>query len=251
VLEGDRVFFNFGPGELTFLLCVDKKTGQTLWKHDEPGGASGTGDGKKWAGSWSDPLWRKVGEREELFMTFPGRVCAFDPASGKELWTCDGLNPLVYNSPLYLDGIVVGMGGYNGMALAVKAGGNGNVTSTHRIWQLPKVSQRIGSGVLYDGHHYILSDPGNAECRDLKTGQMVFQERLKGPGIGQNWSSLVRSGDRLYAANQGGDCFVFKASPKFEVLATNSLKERIIGSIAVSDGLLFIRGHQNLWCIGK
>ena len=120
------------------------------------------------------------------------------------------------------------------------------------MWHLPKVPQRIGSGVVHEGHHYILTDGGIVECRDLKTGDLIFNERLKGPGpTGQNWSSLVRSGDKLYAANQGGDCFVFKAAPKFELLATNSLGEKIIGSIAVSDGLLFIRGYQNLWCIGK
>jgi hypothetical protein len=154
----------------------------------------------------------------------------------------------VYNSPLFIDGTVIAFGGYNGMGLAVKAGGQGDVTDSQRVWHLPKVSQRIGSGVVKDGYHYILSDGGIAECRDLKNGAMVFQERLKG----QNWSSLVLSADGLcYAANQIGDCFVFKAAPKFELLATNSLGEKIIGSIAVSDGRIYIRGYKNLWCIGK
>jgi outer membrane protein assembly factor BamB len=149
--------------------------------------------------------------------------------------------------------MVIAMCGYGGSALAVKAGGTGDVTTSNRVWLLPKVSQRIGSGVIYEGHHYILTDGGLAECRDLKTGALVWSERCRGPGpTGQNWSSLVRSGDKLYAVNQGGDAFVFKADPaKFELLATNSLGEKVIASIAVSDGLLFIRGYQNLWCIGK
>ena len=252
VVAGDRMFLNVGPGENTALLCVNAKDGRTLWKHEEPGGASGEGSNKKWTGSWSDPLLRQVGSRAELFMTYPGRVCAFDPQTGRELWTCAGLNPLVYNSPLYADGVVVGMGGYNGMALAVKAGGNGDVTSTHRLWHLPKTSQRIGSGVIYEGRHYILTDGGIAECRDLKTGTIVWSERLKGPGpVGQNWSSLVRSGDLLYAVNQGGDAFVFKAAPKFELVSTNPMGERVIASMAVSDGEIFVRGYQHLWCIGR
>jgi outer membrane protein assembly factor BamB len=185
-------------------------------------------------------------------MTYPKRVCAFDPATGRELWTCAGLNALVYNSPLYADGVVLGMGGFNGMAVAVKAGGDGDVTATHRLWHLPKTSQRIGSGVLHEGHHYILTDGGIAECRDMKSGQLVWNERLKGPGpSGQNWSSLVRSGDRLYAVNQGGDAFVFKASTKFELLATNSIGERVIASPAVSDGHLYLRSYRHLWSIGK
>lgn len=252
VLAGDRVFLNFGPGENTVMYCFDKKTGKTLWQHKEPGGASGEAGNKTWLGSWSDPLLRNVGSRYELLMSYPGRACAFDPMNGKELWTCEGLTPLVYNSPLYTDGMMIAMCGYGGAAMAVKTGGSGNVTETHRVWHLPRVQQRIGSGVIHEGHHYILTDGGIVECRNVKTGELVYQERLKGPGpTSKNWSSLVLSADgKCYAANQGGDCFVFKAGPKFELLATNSLGELIIGSIAVSDGRLYIRGYKNLWCIG-
>jgi outer membrane protein assembly factor BamB len=252
VIAGDRVFLNFGPGPKTTLYAFDLKTGKTLWQHDEPGGDSGEAGNKNWLGSWADPLFRKVGGRYELIISYPDRVAAFDPLKGGELWTCEGLNKLVYNSALLTpDDVVVAFGGYGGMGVAVKAGGSGDVTG-RRLWHLPKVSQRIGSGVIHEGHHYILSDGGLAECRDLKTGEMVYSERLKGPGpTGQNWSSLVLSADgKCYAANQGGDCFVFKASPKFELLSTNTLGEKIIGSIAVSDGRLFIRGYKNLWCIG-
>ncbi len=252
VIAGDRVFFNFGPGENTVLYCFDKKTGRTLWQHAEPGGNTGEAGGAAWIGSWADPLLRRVGARDELFVMWPGRVCAVDPATGRELWTCDGMNPLAYNSPLFADGVVVAMGGFNGAALAVRAGGSGNVTAAHRVWHLPKVPQRIGSGVLHGGHHYILTDGGMAECRDLATGALVYNERLKGPGpTAQNWSSLVRSGDRLYAVNQGGDAFVWRAAPKFELLATNSIGDKVIGSMAVSDGMIFIRGYRNLWCVGK
>lgn len=253
VIAGDRVFLNFGPGANTVLYAFDKKTGKTLWQHKEPGGASGEADNKQWLGSWSDPLLRNTGKRDELLMSYPGRACAFDPASGKELWSCDGLTPLVYNSPLYADGVMIAMCGYGGAAMAIQTGGSGDVTNKNRVWHEPRVQQRIGSGVIHEGYHYILTDGGIVECRDLKTGKLVFNERVKGPGpTGQNWSSLVLSTDgKCYAANQGGDCFVFKAAPKFELLATNSLGEKIIGSIAVSDGRLYIRGYQNLWCIGK
>jgi outer membrane protein assembly factor BamB len=254
VIAGDRVFLNFGPGPAQALYCLDKRDGKTIWKHDEPGGASGEplpgGEKGEWIGSWSDPLLRRVGQRDELLMTWPGRVCAHDPASGKVLWSCSGLNPLIYTSPVFADGIVVGMGGFGGSSLAVKAGGSGDVTGS-RLWLVEKTRQRIGSPVIHDGHIYILTDPGIAECRSLADGKILWEERLKGPGpTGTNWSSLVRSGDRLYAANQGGDSFVFRAAPKFELMATNSLGEKIIGSIAVSDGQLFLRSYQHLWCIG-
>lgn len=255
VLAGDRIFLNFGPGEKTVLYAFDKETGRTVWQHHEKGGASGEGREKKWLGSWADPLVRQVGNRREVIMAYPGRVCAFDPDAGTELWTCLGLNALVYNSPVYAEkeNLVLAFGGYNGMAVGVKAGGAGDVTASHRVWHLPKVSQRIGSGVVHKGHHYLLSDGGIAECREVGTGRLVWSERLKGPGPrGQNWSSLLLSGDGLcYAVNQGGDAFIFRAEPKFELLATNSLEEKVIGSMAVSEGRLYVRGYAHLWCLGS
>jgi outer membrane protein assembly factor BamB len=255
VLHRDLCILNFGPGERTFLIALDKKTGRSVWQVNEPGGDSGEkkSEGSKpaWIGSWSTPVVENVQGREELILNWPNRVVAFEPKTGKEIWTCQGINPLVYTSPLYANGVVVAMGGFMGKALAVKADGAGDVTETHRLWLHPKTKQRIGSGVIAGDHTYILNDPGVAECHELQTGKLVWEERLKGPAPkSDNWSSLVLADGNLYAINQGGDAFVLKAAPRFETLATNSLGETAIASMAVSNGEIFIRTHQNLWCIG-
>jgi outer membrane protein assembly factor BamB len=256
VLHENLCVLNFGPGERTFLIAVDKKTGKDVWKVDEPGGDSGEKkpgqDKPQWIGSWSTPIEIKVGGREELVLSWPRRVVAFEPKTGRELWTCSGLNPLAYTSPLYDHGseVVVAMGGFNGMALAVKADGTGDVTESRRLWHHPKTKQRIGSGAVHDGYIYILNDPGVAECFALETGKLIWEERLKGPAPNSaNWSSMVLAEGNLYVINQGGDAFVLKASPKFQVLATNSIGETTIGSMAMSNGEIFIRSYKNLWCV--
>ena len=256
ILHGDLCILNFGPGERTFLIAVNEKTGKTLWRVDEPEGSSGETkpgqDKPSWVGSWSTPIAVKTAGREELVLSWPRRIVAFEPRTGLELWTCAGLNPLVYTSPLYDPGkeIIVAMGGFMGMSLAVRAGGAGDVTETRRLWLHPKTKQRIGSGVIHDGYIYILNDPGIAECFELETGKLVWEERLKGPAPKSgNWSSMISAADRLYVINQGGDAFVLKASPRFEVLATNSLAETTIGSMAVSRGDIFIRTYNHLWCV--
>ncbi len=256
IIHGDLCILNFGPGERTFLIALDKRTGRTIWQVDEPGGQSGEklpGGGKPdWIGSWSTPIVVTVNGREELIHAWPKRVVALAPQTGKELWTCQGLNALVYTSPLYSDGMVVAMGGFMGASLAVKADGSGDVTATHRLWQHPKTKQRIGSGVITGNYIYILNDPGVAECFELRTGKLVWEERLKGPAAkSDSWSSMLLAEDKLYVVNQGGDSFVLKASPKFEVLATNSIPETTMASLAMSNGEIFIRTHKNLWCIGK
>ena len=259
VLRGDACFVYHGPGKGAHLIALDKKTGQTLWKYDEPeidvgkrtdgfrGGEPGV------ICTYSTPLLVKAGGRDELLMSFPRYLRAFDPGTGKELWSCDGLNPLVYTSPIYSDGIAVAMGGFSGNTIAVRIGGSGDVTGTRRLWQTERTKSGIGSGVIHDGHIYLLNSGGIAECIELKTGKTVWSERAKGDGPkSDSWSSMVLSGDRLYILNQSGDCVVLKASPKFEFIGANSVgNEMCNASLAVSDGDLFIRTHKHLWCISE
>ncbi|HEY6167139.1 MAG TPA: PQQ-binding-like beta-propeller repeat protein [Verrucomicrobiae bacterium] len=260
VIYGSLCFLNFGPGETTYVLAVDKKTGKTVWKKDEDTGYGKTQPGQDekgkqrstYIGSWTTPTIMKVEGKDQLLMSWPKRLAAYDPATGKELWTCSGLNPLVYTSPIYEDGVVAALGGFSGMAIGVRAGGSGDVTASRRLWHHPRSPQRIGSGVMKDGKIYIHNDPGTAMCLDLKTGAEIWSERLQGAGkTGQNWSSVMLSEDKCYTITQGGDCFVFRAAPKFELISVNSLGERSNSSIVPSNGELFIRTHAALYCIAS
>jgi len=255
VLHGDLCFLHFGPGERTFLIAVSKKTGETVWQHDEPINREGTPEAKfsnaDYYGSWSTPLIREVDGRTELIIGFPFRVCALDPATGKERWTSTGINSLVYTSPIFADGVLVAMGGFGGMTVALKAGGRGDVTKENRLWRHARTKQRIGSGAIHNGLIFVHNDPGIAECFDLQTGKLIWEQRLTGESSrGTNWSSVMIADGLCYTMTQGGDCFVFRAGPQFELVATNSLGEHSNSSIVPSDGQLFLRTYKHLWCIG-
>lgn len=253
VIHGELCYLNFGPGERSFLIALDCQTGETVWQHDEPINTAGTAEAKfanaDFYGSWSTPVIRTVAGREQLIVSFPFRVRGFDPQTGSPLWSGEGINALVYTSPLIVDDLIVAMGGYNGMTVTLRLGQG---PEPDRMWRHAKTKQRIGSGAIHDGHIYIHNDPGIAECFNLQTGELVWEQRLVGPsGKTTNWSSVMIAGGIGYTINQGGDCFVFRASPKFELLSTNSLDESSNSSIVPSQGQLLIRTHEHLWCIGK
>lgn len=249
ILHGDLCILWIGPGERQILLAVDKKTGKTVWEHTEPGGKSGLGGQREWLGSWSTPVIVKVGDREELILGVPHKLKGFDPKTGKELWSCAGMGPLVYASQLVSDdGIVVAMSGFHGPALAVKAGGSGDVTK-NRLWHhTQKIPQRIGTGVIVGDHCYILNDSGQASCFELKSGKDLWEKEDRVSSSA--WGSMVAAAGRLYVTNSGGQTIVLKADPKLEVLAKNNLGEQVRGSPAISDGEIFIRTYKHLWCIG-
>ncbi|MDX1983942.1 MAG: PQQ-binding-like beta-propeller repeat protein [Bryobacteraceae bacterium] len=246
VLYGNRLFLNFGPGDRAFLIAVDKDTGRTLWQNDFP-----AGQGQKFAnwnaedmfGSWATPLMIRHQGKDELLLPLPRKLVSFDPETGKENWSAEGLGDLVYPSAVYADGAVVAISGFGGPTLAVKAGGE-------RLWHLPKSRQQIGTGVVRNGLLFTIDNGGIAQCADLKTGAVVWTERLRGKGETNNlWSSPVLAGDRIYVMNQGGDTFVFRAEPKFELLAANALEERSNSSVVISGGDIILRTHEALWRI--
>jgi outer membrane protein assembly factor BamB len=247
ILCGDLVILWIGPGVRQVLLAADKRTGKTVWEHAEPGGNSGN-DSKNWLGSWSTPVMATVAGRDELIVHVPHKLRAFDPKTGKELWSCDGMGPLAYASPVVAaDGIVVAVSGFHGPDLAVRAGGSGDVTAK-RLWRhAAKIPQRVGSPVIVGEHAYLLSENGLAHCFDLATGEDKWnKERVSG----SSWGSMVAAGDRLYVTGLNGETFVLAAKPQFEVLARNRLDERTLASPAIADGEIFVRTYKHLWCIG-
>ena len=259
LIHGDLCILYHGPGENGHLIGLDKRTGETVWSvRDLPIVTEGRTDGFRGkepgiTGSFSTPILVEAGDRTELVMSFSGELVAFDPATGNRLWWADGLNPLVYTSPLTDGETIVAMGGYYGNSMAVTPGGEGNVTDSHRVWHKVRSKSDIGSGVIKDGHIFLQYGAGIAICMDLKTGDMIWEERLKGQGAaGSSWSSMTLVGDLIYVINQSAEMFILRASPDFEVVAVNGLDGELTNSTqAMSNGELFIRTHKHLWCISE
>ena len=257
VLVGDLVIHYHGPAKNAVLYGLNRKTGETVWDWKEPewkpvsrtDGFRENGDDGV-IGAFSTPILVDAGERKELVMSFPLEMKAFDPATGNLLWTCEGLNPLVYSSPVYDDGVVVAMGGYDGNSIGVKVGGNGDVTKTHRLWQEVRHNGGIGSGVAKDGKLYYLNGGGIVFCDDMKTGKTLWKDRL--PGAGKSWGSFVIAGDRIYSLSQAGDTVVFEASPEgFKLIALSDLGEQTNSSLVAAGKDVFVRTHEALWCIAS
>jgi outer membrane protein assembly factor BamB len=216
-----------------------------------PGGRGGPGGAGGPGGSWSTPLIVNAGDHNELIMNFQNRLAGYDPQTGKQLWISKGIGGTIYTTPLAGERILVAMSSdmNGGSAIALKPGGSGDVTDSRRIWRLERVKGAIGSGVIYQGHVYTIDRDGIAACLDLQTGEKVWEERLKGAGSRSgSWSSMLLANGKIYVPNQSGDVFILRAGPKFEVLATNSVRESTNASLAASDGELFMRTDKALWC---
>lgn len=252
VLHDGKVILNFGPGARTFLAALSLKTGELIWKHEEPGGLDATD--KRMVGSWTTPIVVKVEGRDQILCSMPSRVIACDPLTGDLLWSCAGLATeryeLVYATPVVSGGIGVAFTGWiDGPTIGFKLGGSGDVTASNRLW-LEKQPQRIGSGVVVDGRVYIVNaGPGTAQCIECRSGKILWTERIE---EGESWGSLVLAGDRIYGTSRRGVTTVFRPDPeKLVILARNDLGEPSNATPAVSDGQIFLRTDRHLYCVGE
>ena len=81
-------------------------------------------------------------------------------------------------------------------------------------------------------------DAGVAICRDSATGEEKWKGRLGGTFS----SSPTLVGDKIYAANESGTLFVFKADTgAFEILAKNKIAGEIFSSPTICGGEIFLR----------
>jgi outer membrane protein assembly factor BamB len=241
VLFNDLVFINASV-ESQSLVALDRRTGQERWR------AGGIRE------SWNTPLvvTTKSGE-QELVVAMHGKVLGFDPESGESLWSCDtDITWYMVPSAVAADGIVYFLGGRSGTAaLAVRAGGRGDVTATHRLWTGTKGSN-VTSPIYLDGYLYWMHEKlGIAYCAEALTGEIVYEERLD--RAGQVYASTLLADGRLYHLNRSGRTFVLAAKPEFELLATNDLNDRSLfnASPAVTGDRILIRSDKYLYCLGQ
>lgn len=247
VLYGDLLFLNVGPGTKAHVLALSKNDGKEVWRRDFPGMKSK--DEKEFRGSWSTPvLHTEPSGRTTLLLSMPETLWAVDPNTGEDVWSCQGLKGLVYTSPLYGGDVVVAMGGYGSPALAARAG-SGDVTEANRLWLHERNPQRIGSGVVIGEHIYMVNENGAMWCLELATGKRLWEKRLERSG-GQTWGSLTYVDGKLYILTLSGLTYVIEPNPaECQILAENDLGERTRSSLAFSDGQIFARTHEALWCI--
>src|SRR5262249_36926269 len=146
------------------------------------------------------------------------------------------------------DGVVYAIGARAKRAVAVKAGGSGDVTKTHRLWT-KGVGSNVTSPSVYGDHLYWVNENGMAYCLKVKDGEQVYAERLKG-GV---YASVTVADGKIYVVTQKGGTYVLASGPKFEELAHNTLPDdsTFNGSPAVSEGQLFLRSDKRLYCVGK
>ena len=244
ILYNNLLILTFDGFDVQYLVALDKRTGETVWKTDRAiKYDSDNGDIKK---AYATPTIIDVAGKPQLVAPSAGASMAYDPVTGKELWRvrCGGMN--VAARPLYGNGLVYMTTADGGFRMfAAKPDGSGDITESHVAWKQGKGIPKYASQIFLDGLLYMGSEGGVLTCIDGMSGEVIWQERVGGVFTA---SPLVASG-RVYFFSEDGTTTVIQAGRKFESLATNKLSDGCMASPAVAGDALLIRTTKNLYRI--
>jgi len=239
ILVDNALIFSCDGGSEPFIVALLKTNGKVIWKVNRQTDAAKTF-------SFSTPLLITVNGRKQVISPGSNALCAYDPATGQELWRVRYNGYSVIPRPVYGNGLLyISTGFDHPVLMAIRPDGSGDVTETHVAWTYSRSAPNTPSLLLDGSEVYMVSDSGMATCLDALTGRAHWQERLGG-----NFSAspLLAEG-RIYLQSEEGVGTVLRAGKQFQKLAINPLGERSLASYAAADGSLFIRTAQNLYCI--
>ncbi len=242
VIVGDLVVQNCDAEQEAFFIALDKRTGRTVWRapRDVPD-----------RGGWSTPVLVRAGGRDELVLNGAKAVTAYDPATGKMLWSCRSFNGRGEPTATPGHGMVFLVNGLQGDMYAVRPGGAGDVTRTRMAWHTPRRSGRDQPSPIVVGDDVLVSSmDGILTCYEAATGKELWKERLDGKFT----SSPVAAGGLAYFQSDDGTTFVVAPGPAPRVVARNEVGapagEIFRAGLALSAGQVFARSDRALYCIG-
>ncbi|MBW8039198.1 MAG: PQQ-binding-like beta-propeller repeat protein [Planctomycetes bacterium] len=237
VIYRDKIIFiqDQNRGESVF-MALDKQTGRKLWQHD-----------RREAMCWANPVIVRVADHDELIYNGSFHVKSYNPDTGVELWSLAG--PTREAIPMIVTGggLIYSASGRNGTIMAFRPGGKGDITRTHLCWLNERGGPHVPSPVYHQGRLYLVSDTGVTMCLEAASGDIVWQERLKG----RFSMSPIIAGDKLILINEKGLAYILQAGDKLSILAQNDLREEILATPAVLGGRIYIRTASNLYCISQ
>jgi outer membrane protein assembly factor BamB len=247
-----QVLHGMNTDDPSYLLRIDARTGETVWHVERPTDAI-----VESPDSYTTPTVLEHDGRTEIVVTGGDLITGHDPATGREHWRANVLNPQkrsnyrIIASPIVAGGLIIAPTRVNPM-VALRPGGTGDVSATHVAWRFqrgPDVPSPVSDGTLL----YVVTEQGIVHALDLQTGSVVYgPQRL--PNDFYSASPVLADG-KIYATGETtGVTTVFRAGPEFEILGSNTFGDPCapycLASIAVSDGQLFIKTDAHLWVVG-
>jgi outer membrane protein assembly factor BamB len=235
----NRLLIQFDQGgaedEISKLIALDTFTGRTVWEKK-----------RSVPNSWSSPIVAEVESGPQIITCGDPCVIAYNPYNGAEIWRAKCLSGEIAPSPIYTSGLIIAVEPYTSV-VAIKPDGQGDVTKTHIAWITEESTPDISCPVSNGDFIFLVTTEGLLISYNVADGKKLWEHELQKNFLAS--PSLV--GDRLYLLSEKGVMYIIEAGTEYKELAKCELGEQCHASPAFMDGRIYIRGKDNLYCIGS
>jgi outer membrane protein assembly factor BamB len=250
VLHEDRIYIVNDNDEQSFLVALDKETGDEIWRVDR--------DEKS---NWATPYIWKNKQRTELITCGTGKVRSYN-LDGELLWELGGMSVIVIPTPLAAHGLLFITSGYvmdrKKPLFAIRPGAEGDITlkdgensNEYIAWCQKQAGPYNPTPIVYGDYLHVLYDRGFVNCYDARTGKEIYSRQRIAPGANAFTCSPWANDGKIFCLSEDGETFVIQAGPEFKVLGRNKLDEMCMATPATLRGSLIIRTISRLYRIGK
>ncbi|HZL10808.1 MAG TPA: PQQ-binding-like beta-propeller repeat protein [Prolixibacteraceae bacterium] len=230
IVYKDKLLIQYDTNKSGKLIALDTKTGATAWE---------TLRSTKIA--WSSPVLVNTGSRMELILTTNPNVNAYNPETGKELWSVACLSGEVGPSAGYSDGMVFAANEYAKL-VGIKLGAKPEI-----VWEADEFLPEVSSPLAVNGLVFIATTYGVFACIDAKTGEELWNQEF-GDAF---YSSPIYADGKVYITDMSGKTHIVKASKDYQLIGTPELGEKAVCSPVFQDRKVYLRGMNQLYCLGK
>jgi hypothetical protein len=232
----------------SYIAAWDLASGKQLWKTPRTDEIS----------TWATPTIARTADGRDEIVTNGTRIRGYDPATGKQLWTLGPNSEITIGTPVVGNGLVFVTGGYPPVRpiYAIRPGAEGDISlskgqesSQSIAWSNMNEGTYIPTPLVYGGYLFTLNVNGIVTAYNPETGQRAFRGRV---GTGGSFSaSPIAADGKLYVASEDGEIYVLTAGPGLAQVAKNDMKEVIMATPAISDGVIVVRTLGHLYGIGQ
>lgn len=248
IIHGDKLIIVNDNIEDSFIIALDKKTGEVIWKK-----------GREEGSNWATPFIWENAQRTEIITAGTDKVRAYD-LDGNQLWELTGMSSITIAVPFSSDGLLYISSGYVmdklRPAYAIRPGASGDITLAEGetsnefiAWSDSQAAPYNPTPILYKGIYYVLYDRGLFRAYDAKTGAPLYDRQRIDPAAAAFTSSPWAYNDQIFCLSEDGDTFVISAGADYEVVGKNSLDEMCMSTPAIAHGSLLLRTYGKLYRI--
>ena len=131
------------------------------------------------------------------------------------------------------------------LLIAIRPGGQGDITDTHLDWELNRSIPEIPSPLHYNGLMYMVRNGGLLAAVNATNGKLLFRERISAPG--QYSASPIGANGHIFLSSNRGVITTVKNDREFSIAHQHDLQDTIHATPAIDKNTLYVRTKKSLW----